>query len=139
MSKYPDGRTFAQAVAAEDSYMLEIPRKPSNTTFWQPQTFGIAEAITQWMHVSFGRHRRPRPRPDYVIARRVLKGSKIGFMILDESIHVPLQGLCPICGEQTLLCPGLTDNGRLIGSCFDAFPLEQWLSIGEYRTEEKSK
>ena len=137
MSKYPDGRTMAQASAAEDSYHIEVPDKPC-IGFWLPQTAGIAEAVTAFIYAFMFRNFRSANsvRPEYVIARRVLKGSKIGFMILDEAIHVPLQGLCPICGEQTLLCPGLTDNGRLIGSCFDAFPLEQWLSIGEFRDGE---
>jgi len=137
MSKYPNGRTMAQASEAEDSYHLEVPDKPS-FSFWLPQTAGIAEAVTAFIHIRMFRNYRSANsvRPDYVIARKVLKGSRIGLMILDEAIHVPLQGLCPICGEKTLICPGLTDNGRLIGSCFDAFPLDQWLSIGEYRDGE---
>ena len=37
-----------------------------------------------------------------------------------------LYGLCPICGEEITLT-GRTTNGRLTGSCQDAFTLAQWL------------
>ena len=36
-------------------------------------------------------------------------------------------GACPICGERIqVLGSKITDNGRLIGSCGDAFTVEQW-------------
>ena len=36
-------------------------------------------------------------------------------------------GLCPICGERVLITDEcITDNGRIIGSCGDAFTIEQW-------------
>ena len=34
-------------------------------------------------------------------------------------------GLCPICGEHILIM-GMTKDGRLIGSCGDAFTQERW-------------
>ena len=36
------------------------------------------------------------------------------------------QGLCPICGETIRLTQYRTTNGRLIGTCGDAFTIEQW-------------
>lgn len=33
--------------------------------------------------------------------------------------------LCPICGEHITII-GETKNGRLIGSCHDAFTQKQW-------------
>ena len=33
---------------------------------------------------------------------------------------------CPICGENITLLDKVTTNGRLIGSCGDAFTKEQW-------------
>jgi len=35
------------------------------------------------------------------------------------------RGLCPVCGEPITLVNSTTD-GRLIGSCGDAFLLRQW-------------
>lgn len=37
------------------------------------------------------------------------------------------QGLCPICGERIRLTGQHTSNGRLIGTCGDAFTLRQWI------------
>jgi hypothetical protein len=37
-------------------------------------------------------------------------------------------GLCPICGKRIELRQGRTKNGRLIGSCGDAFTVDQWNS-----------
>ncbi len=34
--------------------------------------------------------------------------------------------LCPICGEKIVLMPGETKDGRLIGSCGDAFTEKQF-------------
>jgi predicted RNA-binding Zn-ribbon protein involved in translation (DUF1610 family) len=34
---------------------------------------------------------------------------------------------CPICGEQVTLTGERTKDGRLIGSCLDAFTVAQWL------------
>ena len=34
-------------------------------------------------------------------------------------------GLCPICGE-VITVTGNTTDGRIIGSCFDAFTVESW-------------
>ena len=36
-------------------------------------------------------------------------------------------GLCPICGERVQVSGSkVTDDGRLIASCSDAFTIEQW-------------
>ena len=36
-------------------------------------------------------------------------------------------GSCPICGERIQVRGDkITDNGRIIGSCGDAFKVEQW-------------
>ena len=36
-------------------------------------------------------------------------------------------GLCPICGEKIWITGEcITDNGRIIGSCGDAFRIKQW-------------
>lgn len=36
-------------------------------------------------------------------------------------------GLCPICGERVCVTGAkITDNGRLIGTCGDAFTIQQW-------------
>ncbi len=35
-------------------------------------------------------------------------------------------GLCPICGQSIHLTGRVTTNDRLIGSCGDAFTVEQW-------------
>lgn len=35
--------------------------------------------------------------------------------------------LCPICGEKITLQNSLTLDGRLIGTCQDAFTIKQWL------------
>jgi len=35
------------------------------------------------------------------------------------------EGLCPICGVKVNII-NLTEDGRLMGSCKDAFTLEQW-------------
>ena len=40
---------------------------------------------------------------------------------------IPAQGLCPICGERVHLLSTMTADGRLIGSCLDAFPLSKWM------------
>lgn len=34
---------------------------------------------------------------------------------------------CPICGEQVTLTGERTKDGRLIGSCLDAFTVAQWI------------
>lgn len=34
--------------------------------------------------------------------------------------------LCPICGKAISLVPGKTLDGRMIGSCGDAFTIKQW-------------
>lgn len=34
---------------------------------------------------------------------------------------------CPICGEQITLTGERTKDGRLIGSCLDAFTVAQWI------------
>jgi hypothetical protein len=39
------------------------------------------------------------------------------------------RGLCPICGERIRLV-GNTTDGRLIGSCMDAFTGRQWRQLG---------
>ena len=38
------------------------------------------------------------------------------------------KGLCPVCGEKIHLTANKTVDGRLIGSCMDAFTEEQWMS-----------
>lgn len=36
-------------------------------------------------------------------------------------------GLCPICGERIMVTGRtVTEDGRLIGSCGDAFTIRQW-------------
>lgn len=36
-------------------------------------------------------------------------------------------GTCPICGERVqVIGSKITDNGRIIGSCGDAFTVAQW-------------
>lgn len=44
--------------------------------------------------------------------------------------HAITEGRCPICGEAISLRDSITVEGRLIGSCGDAFWLNQWLSDG---------
>lgn len=39
---------------------------------------------------------------------------------------LPRTGLCPACGKQVSL-HGITQDGRLIGSCRDAFTVAKWL------------
>lgn len=39
-------------------------------------------------------------------------------------------GLCPICGK-TIYITGETSDGRLIGSCFDAFTTPKWMEESE--------
>jgi hypothetical protein len=39
---------------------------------------------------------------------------------------VRFSGLCPICGEQVSLTGQCTADGRLIGTCQDAFTVAQW-------------
>ena len=41
------------------------------------------------------------------------------------------EGLCPICGECVRLTGRYTANGRLIGTCGDAFTLRQWIGNEE--------
>lgn len=36
-------------------------------------------------------------------------------------------GLCPVCGEKITII-GTTEDGRLVGSCFDAFTTKKWTS-----------
>jgi hypothetical protein len=36
------------------------------------------------------------------------------------------QSFCPICGEKTKIDYQTTPNGRLVGSCGDAFTIAQW-------------
>ena len=36
-------------------------------------------------------------------------------------------GLCPICGENISLTDTITSNGRLVGTCGDAFTLASWI------------
>jgi len=42
-----------------------------------------------------------------------------------DYVHKDLEDLCPICGEIVSII-GLTKDGRLIGSCRDAFSVERW-------------
>ena len=44
------------------------------------------------------------------------------------------RGLCPICGEAVQLT-GATTDGRLVGSCGDAFWLRQWAQDGVLLTD----
>jgi hypothetical protein len=50
--------------------------------------------------------------------------------------------LCPICGE-TVTVTGITKDGRLIGSCGDAFSLAKWNEVDTVKfdevTERKAK
>lgn len=52
-----------------------------------------------------------------------------GLDCLPGQMDLP-DGLCPICGAAIRLI-GETTDGRLIGSCRDAFTEEQWLSNDE--------
>ena len=75
--------------------------------------------------------------------------SKVSYLIIGaipmlaaKEIHMYMQGgfiqmneghtcenshtLCPICGEEIVLLPEKTKDGRLIGSCGDAFWPAQW-------------
>lgn len=36
------------------------------------------------------------------------------------------KGLCPVCGEKITIT-GRTEDGRLIGSCGDAFTVQKWV------------
>jgi len=38
------------------------------------------------------------------------------------------EGPCPICGEHTTITANFTIDGRLIGTCGDAFPIYKWIS-----------
>lgn len=57
-------------------------------------------------------------------------GKKAGWMKVaatEEELQKSIgeNGLCPVCGEKVAIT-GLTTDGRLIGSCKDAFPFEKW-------------
>jgi len=41
--------------------------------------------------------------------------------------HDKPNGLCPVCGERVAIT-GIATDGRLIGSCRDAFTAERWLT-----------
>lgn len=41
--------------------------------------------------------------------------------------NLPKCGLCPICGESIHLTGQLSTDGRIIGSCGDAFTTARWL------------
>ena len=47
--------------------------------------------------------------------------------VLDHSNGVDNVGLCPVCGERVqVVGTGVTTDGRLVGTCHDAFTVEQW-------------
>jgi len=48
--------------------------------------------------------------------------------------HYPKNGICPICGEEVEI-EGETRDGRLIGSCKDAFTVKQWLDEDFYHDD----
>jgi len=57
-------------------------------------------------------------------------GKKAGWMkvaVTEEELQECIggKGVCPVCGENIDVI-GLTNDGRLIGSCKDAFTLEKW-------------
>lgn len=56
--------------------------------------------------------------------RKLFKGNKC-----NPKRGMRLSGLCPICGER-IRVKGMTIDGRLIGSCRDAFTKKQWLALG---------
>jgi len=47
----------------------------------------------------------------------------------DKPVKAKFEDICPICGEIVHII-GKTKDGRLIGSCMDAFTEEQWLDKG---------
>ena len=80
--KHPRGRTMRQAIEAQDSYELAIPGWAS--PFWCPGTAGIDEAVQAYQTLC------PNSHPGEVQAFRVLAGSQIGCMIVEESETVIL-------------------------------------------------
>jgi hypothetical protein len=42
-------------------------------------------------------------------------------------VCIDTEGICPVCGEQITLLDRETTDGRLIGSCKDAFTYEAWM------------
>lgn len=64
---------------------------------------------------------RHEPNPDVEKRARAWLWTKTNCNGIDNI------GTCPICGERVQVQGGsITDNGRLIGSCGDAFTIEQW-------------
>jgi len=47
------------------------------------------------------------------------------------------RGLCPICGEEVEIT-GYTTDGRLVGSCGDAFALATWTAPDDDPEEEET-
>jgi hypothetical protein len=63
----------------------------------------------------------------YAVCEQWVNGSRYGAYHLHPESLERAEGirLCPICGVPVNLI-GHTKDGRLIGSCQDAFTLEQW-------------
>lgn len=40
--------------------------------------------------------------------------------------EMAIEGICPVCGERIKISTDRTTDGRLIGSCEDAFTVEKW-------------
>jgi len=58
-------------------------------------------------------------------------GRKAGWIkesATEEEIQKSIgkNGLCPVCGEEVKII-GLTQDGRLIGNCKDAFTFDKWM------------
>ena len=80
--KYPNGRTTREAANAEDSYELLIPGWLS--PFWCPGTSGLEEAVQAFRSLF------PNIHYGTVRTRRVLKGSGVGCMYVQESEPVKI-------------------------------------------------
>lgn len=73
--RYPDGRTMHEAIEAEDSYQLIIP---GQAPYWCPGLAGIDE-LTISTRKAF-----PDLHGTFKV-ERVLKGSSIGCMIVEDA------------------------------------------------------
>jgi ribosomal protein L37AE/L43A len=59
------------------------------------------------------------------------------FRVKDDSMMMSEVRSCPICGERVRLQDTTTADGRYIGTCGDAFTLEQWDSLYKVADDEE--
>ena len=69
------------------------------------------------------------PEQDDEIIKSVayLASHAISEDLFADKLAVTDKYSCPICGEQVTLTGERTKDGRLIGSCLDAFTVAQWI------------